>query len=129
MYDFSLYLPENTGMSEISVVPSFDGMNPLMQRAVCLLLFHDDPQLRVNGMHIINFLNRSNVSNISGIAQMFTPVADRLSELMNEDSPTVSSIVFELTESFGKIQVNISIKPEPESEDVEASVYTLGGTV
>ena len=114
-------------MSEISVVPSFDQVDPIMQRAVCLLMFNEDPGLKVNGTHIINFLNSANVSNITAIAQMFTPVADRLSELLNEDSPTVSNIVFELTESLGEVKVNINIEPAEGSDSVQASIYTLRG--
>lgn len=114
-------------MSEISIVPSFEQVDPIMQRAVCLLMFSEDPRLKVNGVHVINFLNSANVSNITAIAQMFTPVADRLSELLNEDSPTVSNIVFEFTESLGEVKVNINIEPIEGSDSVQASIYTLRG--
>lgn len=124
MTDFHLYLPENYGMTKIAIVPKFKDIHPLIQRAVCLLVAHEDEGLKVNGLPILIFAEQATNSNTSVLAQMLSPVADRLAELLNDEQPTASSVEFLVNSTDGRLFVDINITPVGSESGVSSNIYS-----
>lgn len=110
MIDFALDLPSGVGVEHIAIVPE-TSTPALIQRAVCLMIAHEDKGLYVNEIPVLDLFNRMTTKDIIYIAQLLSPVADRLKELLNEDIRTVSDISFTVEQISNKIQVNINIIP------------------
>lgn len=123
MYDFSLYLPQNVGVTELSIVPDLSDKNETVQRAVCLLLLHEDARLKINGHHILSFLRQTTNRDLRAVSQMFTPVADRLVELLNEDQESATDVVFSLSDEGNRLSVTINIT-EPSGSTASSILYT-----
>lgn len=123
MRDFNLYLPENEGLSKLAIVPEFEGMNPLIQRAVCLLVSHEDPRLSVDGIPLMSFVQKASTKSTAGLAQMLSGVADRLKELLNQDNTTVSSVEFLVSLDGNRLKVDINILPTNSEDSVSSVLY------
>lgn len=123
MRDFNLYLPENQGLLKLAIVPEFEGVNPLIQRAVCLLVSHEDPRLSVDGIPLMSFVQRASTKNTAVLAQMLSVVADRLMELLNQDGATTSSVEFLVSLEENKLKVDINIMPADSDDSVSSVLY------
>ena len=121
--DLNIYLPESTGLTELAIVPDFPQLNPLIQRAVCLLVAHEDPGLCINSIPLTSFIQQVTNSNVGTISQMLSAPADRLMYLMNADEITVDSIEFLVSNDNGKLSVDINITPHNAENSVASTLY------
>lgn len=124
MTDFNLYLPEGVGMTKIAIVPSFKDMHPLIQRAVCLMVAHESSGLTINDIPIMSFMQQTSNTDTAALAQMLTPVADSLQQLMNADEDSVSSLNFSVRSDNGRLYVDINITPMATEEPVSSVIYS-----
>ena len=124
MTDFNLYLPENVGMTRIAIVPEFKDMHPLIQRAVCLMVAHESSGLTINDIPIMSFIQRTSNTDTAALAQMLTPVADQLQQLLNDEETVVSSLYFSVRSENGRLYVDINIIPMSVEEPVSSVIYS-----
>jgi hypothetical protein len=126
MLDFNLYLPEGVGLTQLAIVPEDDNVPALIQRAVCLLACHsDDAELQINGTPAIEFAEHAVSRDATSIAQMFSGVADRLTDMLNEDEKSVESVSFSVGISEDKLNVSIDIVPKDSDDAVSAVIYSM----
>lgn len=124
MTDFNLYLPEGVGMTKIAIVPSFKDMHPLIQRAVCLMVAHESSGLTINDIPIMSFIQQTSNTDTASLAQMLTPVADQLQQLLNDEEVVVSSLYFSVRSENGRLYVDINITPMSVEESVSSVIYS-----
>ena len=124
MTDFNLYLPEGVGMTKIAIVPSFKDMHPLIQRAVCLMVAYESSGLTINDIPIMSFIQQTSNTDTASLAQMLTPVADQLQQLMNDEEVVVSSLYFSVRSENGRLYVDINITPMSVEESVSSVIYS-----
>lgn len=124
MTDFNLYLPESVGLTKIAIVPSFEDMHPLIQRAVCLMTAYESSGLSINDIPVLSFIQQTSNTDVSALAQMLTPVADKLQQLLNEDEDVVSSLDFTVRVDGNNLYVDINITPIDSTEAVSSVIYT-----
>ena len=125
MRDFNLYLPEGSGITKLAIVPKFDDMHPLIQRAVCLLVMHEDVGLNVSGIPVMSFVQQATNNDLVSVAQMLSVPADRLLTLLNVDGITAKSVEFLVANNSGTLSVTINITPAGSDEPTSATIYSM----
>lgn len=133
MRDLPLYLPEGLYLKALTISPDFDVISDIMQRALVLLVCHDDPALRVDGKSIMDFLEQTTTAGVSAAVTQLSDIADTLKKYLNAgylkidkvrtiNDAVVSSVYFEVEVTGSTAIVNLVIK-QANKEAESTTVY------
>lgn len=133
MRDLPLYLPEGLYLKALTISPDFDVISDIMQRALVLLVCHDDPALRVDGKSIMDFLEQTTTAGVSAAVTQLSDIADTLKKYLNAgylkidkvrtiNDAVVSSVYFEVEVTGSTAIVNLVIK-QADKEAESTTVY------
>ena len=110
-HDFLLDLPVDQAVDALSVVVQRKNrVDPLIQRAMALVLLRNDPQLRIfNGIGIYQSLTGITTGATAALQSELNSCQTYLKQLLNTPSVQVSDLYFEIDTSGTSIQVTLYI--------------------
>lgn len=120
MTDLPLYLPAGVYLKALTISPDFNIISEVMQRALVLLICHDDQELMIDGKSVIEFLEQATTAGVSSAVTQLSDIADTLKKYLNTgysstDGVTttadviVSSVYFEAEVTENAAIVNLVI--------------------
>lgn len=133
MRDLPLYLPEGVYLKALTISPDFSIISDVMQRALVLLLCHDDQTLKIDGKAVMEFLEQSTTAGVSSAVTQLSDIADTLKKYLNsgylstdgvpaDTQVLVSSVYFEAEVTDNTAIVNLVIK-QADKETESTTVY------
>jgi hypothetical protein len=124
MLDFNVDVITGVKESFITIVPEKSPIPKLLQRAICLVVAHEDSRLKIEGKRILPWLTGIATKDSQAIAQMLTAPADRLKQLLNYEGTSASSVYFSVAVDNGRLAVDLNITPYGTEEEVSTTLYT-----
>lgn len=107
--DIPINLPGGTRLTTLTVAPEFESYEPILQRAVMILLTSARPEMTLDGMTLSQNISRSN-SNITHRATLLSSFyANALKAALNEESEDVASVEITISSEGAAVEVNINI--------------------
>ena len=133
MSDLPLYLPEGLYLKALTISPDFEVISDIMQRALVLLVCHDDPNLRIDGKSMMDFLEQTTTAGATAVVTQLSDIADTLKRYLNSgylktdgvraaNDAIVASVNFEVEVTDNQAVVKLVIE-QANKEAESTTVY------